>query len=59
MDPQGFPAWLRAEHVFNLFLMILLVRSGIQILVSDMRNLGEGEGGSQEDLLYYPYRAEI
>ena len=28
----GFPAWLRWQHFFNLFLMIFIIRSGLQIL---------------------------
>lgn len=28
----GFPAWLSVQHFFNLFLMIFIVRAGIQIL---------------------------
>ena len=30
--PSGFPAWVRWEHFFNLFFMIFIIRSGIQIL---------------------------
>jgi thiosulfate reductase cytochrome b subunit len=29
---EGFPAWVRWQHFFNLFLMIFIIRSGIQIL---------------------------
>ncbi|MDQ2726912.1 MAG: molybdopterin-dependent oxidoreductase [Actinomycetota bacterium] len=28
----GFPAWLRWQHFFNVFFMIFIVRSGIQVL---------------------------
>ena len=28
----GFPVWARLQHFFNLFLMVFIVRSGIQIL---------------------------
>jgi methionine sulfoxide reductase catalytic subunit len=28
----GFPAWLRWQHFFNLFFMVFIIRSGIQIL---------------------------
>lgn len=28
----GFPAWARWQHFFNLFLMIFIIRSGVQIL---------------------------
>lgn len=31
-NPHGFPLWLRASHFVNLFLMVLLVRSGLSIL---------------------------
>lgn len=29
--PVGFPAWLAWSHFFNLFLMVLIIRSGLQI----------------------------
>jgi DMSO/TMAO reductase YedYZ molybdopterin-dependent catalytic subunit/thiosulfate reductase cytochrome b subunit len=29
--PSGFPGWMRWQHLFNLFLMIFIIRSGIQI----------------------------
>ncbi|WP_026529804.1 cytochrome b/b6 domain-containing protein [Haematomicrobium sanguinis] len=29
--PEGFPAWLRWSHFFNVFLMVLIIRSGWQI----------------------------
>ena len=28
----GFPAWMRWQHFFNLFLILFIIRSGIQIL---------------------------
>jgi sulfoxide reductase catalytic subunit YedY len=28
----GFPAWLRWQHFFNLFFMVFIIRSGVQIL---------------------------
>ncbi|MFN8036782.1 MAG: molybdopterin-dependent oxidoreductase [Acidimicrobiia bacterium] len=28
----GFPAWVAVQHFFNLFLMIFIIRAGIQIL---------------------------
>jgi sulfoxide reductase catalytic subunit YedY len=28
----GFPAWVRWQHFFNLFLLIFIIRSGVQIL---------------------------
>jgi methionine sulfoxide reductase catalytic subunit len=31
-DTTGFPAWVRWQHLFNLFLMVFIIRSGIQIL---------------------------
>ena len=34
---QGFPAWLRVTHYVNFFLMILLIRSGLQILMDHPR----------------------
>ncbi|MGH8012045.1 MAG: molybdopterin-dependent oxidoreductase [Candidatus Binataceae bacterium] len=33
----GFPMWLRLEHFFNLFLMFLILRAGIQILADHPR----------------------
>ncbi len=35
-DP-GLPAWVGVQHFFNLFLMIFLIRSGIQILTDHPR----------------------
>ncbi|MGH7814120.1 MAG: molybdopterin-dependent oxidoreductase [Candidatus Binataceae bacterium] len=35
--PQGFPAWLRFSHYLNLLFMILLIRSGLQILMDHPR----------------------
>lgn len=34
---SGFPAWLRWQHFFNLFLMAFIVRSGLQILADHPR----------------------
>jgi DMSO/TMAO reductase YedYZ molybdopterin-dependent catalytic subunit/thiosulfate reductase cytochrome b subunit len=36
-QPHGFPLWLRASHYVNLFLMVLLARSGLQILMDHPR----------------------
>jgi DMSO/TMAO reductase YedYZ molybdopterin-dependent catalytic subunit/thiosulfate reductase cytochrome b subunit len=36
-SPSGFPAWLRITHYVNFFLLILLVRSGLQILMDHPR----------------------
>jgi DMSO/TMAO reductase YedYZ molybdopterin-dependent catalytic subunit/thiosulfate reductase cytochrome b subunit len=36
-DPHGFPAWLRLTHYVNFFFLILLVRSGLQILMDHPR----------------------
>ena len=33
----GFPLWLRLAHFFNLFFMIFIIRSGIQILADHPR----------------------
>jgi hypothetical protein len=35
--PHGFPAWLRITHYVNFFFIILLVRSGLQILMDHPR----------------------
>ncbi|WP_137846159.1 cytochrome b/b6 domain-containing protein [Microbacterium sp. 2FI] len=29
--PVGFPAWLGWQHFFNVFLMVLIIRSGLQV----------------------------
>jgi thiosulfate reductase cytochrome b subunit len=36
-EPIGFPAWLRVTHYVNLLLMVLLFRSGLQILFDHPR----------------------
>jgi hypothetical protein len=36
-EPYGFPAWLRITHYVNLFFLILLIRSGLQILMDHPR----------------------
>lgn len=33
----GFPIWIRVQHVLNLFLMMFIIRSGIQILADHPR----------------------
>ena len=33
----GFPAWLRLQHLFNIFMMMFIIRSGIQILADHPR----------------------
>ena len=37
VEPYGFPAWLRVTHFVNFFLLILLIRSGLQILMDHPR----------------------
>ncbi|MGE5403010.1 MAG: molybdopterin-dependent oxidoreductase [Ignavibacteriales bacterium] len=37
VQPFGFPAWLRVTHYINFFLIILLIRSGLQILADHPR----------------------
>lgn len=34
---SGFPLWLRLQHAFNIFLMMFIIRSGIQILADHPR----------------------
>ena len=34
---QGFPAWLRVTHYINFLFIILLIRSGLQILMDHPR----------------------
>jgi len=36
-EPYGFPAWLRLTHHVNLVFLVLLVRSGLQILADHLR----------------------
>jgi len=36
-DNAGFPAWLGWQHFFNLFLMIFIIRSGVQIMTDHPR----------------------
>jgi thiosulfate reductase cytochrome b subunit len=36
-EPSGFPAWLRVTHYVNFFFLVLLVRSGLQILMDHPR----------------------
>ena len=38
--PHGFPAWLRITHFINLLFLILLIRSGLQILMDHPRLYG-------------------
>jgi methionine sulfoxide reductase catalytic subunit len=35
--PVGFAAWIRVTHYINLFFMVLLIRSGLQILMDHPR----------------------
>jgi sulfoxide reductase catalytic subunit YedY len=37
LEPQGFPPWLRVTHYVNFLFIILLIRSGLQILVDHPR----------------------
>lgn len=34
---SGFPAWLRWQHLFNIILMMFIIRSGLQILADHPR----------------------
>lgn len=36
-EPYGFPAWLRITHFVNFLFLILLIRSGLQILMDHPR----------------------
>jgi sulfoxide reductase catalytic subunit YedY len=36
-EPHGFPAWLRITHFVNFLFLVLLVRSGLQILMDHPR----------------------
>ena len=35
--PYGFPAWLRITHYVNFLFLVLLIRSGLQILMDHPR----------------------
>jgi hypothetical protein len=37
VEPYGFPAWLRITHYLNFMFLILLIRSGVQILMDHPR----------------------
>jgi len=37
VGPYGFPAWLRVTHYVNFLFLILLIRSGLQILMDHPR----------------------
>ncbi len=37
VGPQGFPAWVRITHYLNFLLLVLLVRSGLQVLMDHPR----------------------
>lgn len=37
VGPYGFPAWLRITHYVNILFLILLIRSGLQILMDHPR----------------------
>ena len=37
VEPYGFPAWLRITHYVNFLFLILLIRSGLQILADHPR----------------------
>jgi DMSO/TMAO reductase YedYZ molybdopterin-dependent catalytic subunit/thiosulfate reductase cytochrome b subunit len=37
VEPYGFPAWLRITHFVNFLLLVLLIRSGLQILADHPR----------------------
>jgi thiosulfate reductase cytochrome b subunit len=39
-EPYGFPAWLRITHYVNFLLLVLLIRSGLQILMDHPRLYG-------------------
>ncbi|MEP6754581.1 MAG: molybdopterin-dependent oxidoreductase [Chthonomonadales bacterium] len=39
-SPSGFPAWLRVTHYVNFLFLILLIRSGLQILADHPRLYG-------------------
>jgi sulfoxide reductase catalytic subunit YedY len=39
-EPHGFPAWLRLTHYVNFLFLLLLIRSGLQILMDHPRLYG-------------------
>src|SRR5579871_3622270 len=40
VEPYGFPTWLRITHYVNFLFLILLIRSGLQILMDHPRLYG-------------------
>jgi DMSO/TMAO reductase YedYZ molybdopterin-dependent catalytic subunit/thiosulfate reductase cytochrome b subunit len=40
VEPRGFPAWLRLTHYVNFLFLVLLIRSGLQILADHPRLYG-------------------
>jgi sulfoxide reductase catalytic subunit YedY len=40
VTPSGFPAWLRITHYVNFLFLVLLIRSGLQILMDHPRLYG-------------------
>ena len=49
---SGFPWWLRYQHYLNLFFMLLMIRSGLQILADHPRLYLDGaahQGGNGSD----------
>ncbi len=37
VEPYGFPGWIRLTHYINLLFIVLLIRSGLQILADHPR----------------------
>lgn len=37
VEPYGFPAWLRITHYVNFMFLVLIIRSGVQILMDHPR----------------------
>ncbi len=51
--PVGFPAWLAWQHFFNFFLMVLIIRSGLQVRTEKRPSAywtGRGEGKNKISL---------
>src|ERR1700675_3196259 len=40
VTPYGFPTWLRITHYVNFLFLVLLIRSGLQILMDHPRLYG-------------------
>ncbi len=60
--PGFFPLWMIITHFLNIFFMLMLARSGLEVLSAFpklYRDIGMGQGGWREDQQYYANAAGI